>query len=85
MAIQLLAHGGIKSDSPYTELKVKLPRGCLWSPLSMSVVESQPKLDNSKHVDIRLCDLVLVVGLAFELAIRLSHYARKLCVLVDKA
>ena len=73
------------SSSPYAKLKVKLPRGRLWSSFSLSVVEGQSELDNPQHIDICLSYLILIVGLAFEFAIWLCHYTRKLCVLVDKA
>lgn len=73
------------SDSPNAKLKVKLPRGRLRSPLSLSVVEGQPELDDPQHIHICLRKLILVVCLAFELAIRLCHHTRKLCVLVKEA
>ena len=72
---------GDSRTSPETKLEVELKGGHTRRSLPLLVVEGDSKLNQFQEIDVRLQQLVLVVGSTLEVSDRLGHYPRELRVL----
>ena len=75
------ARGRQHRTSPETKLEVELKGGHTRRSLPLLVVEGDSKLNQFQEIDVRLQQLVLVVGSTLKVSDRLGHYPRELCVL----